>query len=104
MRRSRSRASSSQGATLPSWSSCVTTTSSPARQSRAAARVSAKFSVVMFAPKATSAGVQPRKSAAVRRDCVTSASVLRLVSYGPLRFAFDSRKYVDTASITSSGT
>jgi hypothetical protein len=56
-----SDASSSQGETLPSWSSFVTMTSSPARQSRAAVRVSAKLSVVMFAPKITSSAEQLRK-------------------------------------------
>ena len=33
-----------------------------------------------------------------------SASVRMLVPYGPPTFAFDSRKYVATASITESGT
>ena len=66
--------------------------------------MSAKFSVVMFAPKTTSSGVQPRKPAPTRRDSSTSASVRRLVSYGPLTFAFDSRRYVAIASMTSSGT
>ena len=45
----------------------------------------------MFAPKIASSGVQPRNSPALRRACVTSASVRRLVSYGPLTLAFDSR-------------
>jgi len=84
-------ASSSHGDTFPSWSSFVTTISSPAFQSRAAVRESAKFSVVMFAPKIVSSGAQRRKSAAVRRDCETSASVRRLVSYGPLTLALESR-------------
>src|SRR5207237_9714921 len=42
--------------------------------------------------------------AAVRRACATSASVRRLVSYGPPTFALFSRKYDATASITESGT
>jgi hypothetical protein len=66
--------------------------------------VSAKLSVVMFAPKATSSGEQPRNRPAVARDSSTRASVRRLDSYGPLTFAFDSRRYVEIASITSSGT
>jgi hypothetical protein len=45
----------------------------------------------MLAPKIVSSGLQPRNSAAASRDCVISASVLRLVAYGPLVFAFDSR-------------
>ena len=56
------------------------------------ARESAKLSVVMFAPKIASSGAQPRKRAAVVRERSTSASVRRLVSYGPLTFAFDSRR------------
>ena len=90
--RSRSRASSSQGATFASWSSRVTTTSSPAFQSRAAVRESAKLSVVMFAPKPTSSGVAPRKRAAVSWASSTTSSLRRLVSKGPPRFAFDSRR------------
>src|SRR5919198_5996891 len=78
--------------------------SSPGRHSRAAVRVSVKLSVVMFAPKIVSSGEQRRNSAATRRDCVTSASVRRLVSYGPLTFAFDSRRYREIASMTESGT
>jgi hypothetical protein len=65
--RPRSYASSSHGETFASWSSSVTTTASPAFHVRAAARVSAKFSVVMFAPKIVSSGAQPRNSAAVSR-------------------------------------
>ena len=85
-------ASSSHGETLASWSSRVTTTSSPAAQSRAAARVSAKFSVVMFGPKITSSAVAPRSSAAACRAPVTSASDRSDVSKGPPRFAFASRR------------
>ena len=59
-----SAASSTQGATPPSWSSAVVTISSPAEKSRPAARVSAKFSVVMFIPNAISAAEQPRNRAA----------------------------------------
>ena len=90
--RSRSRASSSHGETLPSWSSCVTTISSPASSSRPTVRLSAKLSVVMFAPKTTSSGEQPRNSPPARRDSSTSSSVRRLVEYGPLTFAFEVRR------------
>ena len=48
MTRPRSCATSSQGETFASWSSLVTTISSPSRNSRAAVRVSAKLSVDMF--------------------------------------------------------
>ena len=46
----------------------------------------------MFAPKIVSSGVQPRKSAHESRACVISASVARLVPYGPPTLAFDSRR------------
>ena len=42
----------------------------------------------MFGPKATSASSQPRKLAAVRRAWAITASVLRLVGYGPPTLAF----------------
>ena len=91
--RSWSCASSSHGATLPSWSSRVTRISSPGSNVRAAVRESAKFSVVMFGAEddllvraaEEPAGGRPRAAS-------TSASVRRLVSYGPLTFAFDSRR------------
>ena len=55
-----SSASASHGATFPSWSRRVTSTSSPASSSRASARVSRKLSAVMLCPNATSPGSQPR--------------------------------------------
>jgi hypothetical protein len=82
----------------------VTTISSPALSVRPSVRVSMKLSDVMFAPNVIPFGSQPRKRAAVSSAVSTSASVRMLVPYGPPRFAFDSRKYVDTASMTESGT
>src|SRR5712691_1322313 len=102
--RPRSCASSSHGDTFASWSSRVTRIWSPSLKARAAVRVSAKFSVVMFCPNTTSSASQPRKPAAASLPCATTASVRRLVSYGPPTFAFDSRKYAETASMTESGT
>ena len=58
----------------------------------------------MFAPNATVSASQPRKRAAVSCACSISASVRMLVPYGPPTLALDSRKYVETASITESGT
>ena len=46
----------------------------------------------MFAPKTTSSGEQPRNSPPARRASSTSASVWRLVEYGPLTFAFEVRR------------
>ena len=84
-------ASSSQGETFASWSSFVQRISSPACQSRATVRESANESVVMFGPKVTSSQAQPRKRPATSRERLSSASVRRLVSYGPLVFAFEVR-------------
>ena len=61
----RSCASSSQGETFASWSSAVTTISSPSRSVRANARLRRKFSAVMLWPKAVSPGEQPRNAAAL---------------------------------------
>ena len=63
-----------------------------------------KFNVVMFAPNNASAGSQPRNDAAVRRACSSSASLRRLLPKAPPRFAFDSRRYAEIASMTESGT
>jgi len=57
----------------------------------------------MLGPNATSSGEQPRNEAAFSRERSTSASVRRLVSYGAPMLAFDSRRYDEIASITSSG-
>ena len=62
------------------------------QSSRATVRVSAKLSVDMFGPKITSSAPQPRNPAAASRASAMSASVRRLVSYGPLVFALDSRR------------
>ena len=65
----------SHGATLPSWSSRVTSTSSPAFSSRASARVSRKLSEVMLWPNATSSPEQPRNEPAF--SCARSTSADR---------------------------
>ena len=80
--RSRSRASSSQGETLASWSSRVTTISSPAASSRPSVRVRAKLSVVMLAPKTTSSGLaaeelRRRISGLVDQDLGSAAGLVR---------------------------
>src|SRR5262249_8207497 len=87
-----------------SWSSRVTLNFAPSRHTRATARERAKFSVVMLAPKTTSSAEQPRKPAPARRASATRASVCLEVSKSQPTFAFDSRRYVAIAAITSSGT
>ena len=57
----------------------------------------------MLAPNVVSPGSHPRNAAAVSRASATSASLRRLLPNGPPRFAFDSRRYPEIASITESG-
>jgi hypothetical protein len=67
-------------ATPPSWSSEETRISSPAASSRPAVRESVKFSDVMFGPKMTSVGSQPRNAAAFASASATIAATRWLVS------------------------
>ncbi len=101
--RPRSCASSSQGETFASWSSAVTTISSPSRRVRPNARLRRKLSDVMLWPKAVSPGAQPRNVAAFSCASSTSSVVRRLVEYGAPMFALSSRRYRPMASMTSSG-
>ncbi len=95
---------SSHGAMFASWSSFVATTSSPAAQSRDAARESAKFSDVMFAPNVTSSVITPSRSdAAARADVITSSVTIDVRNLPPA-FAFAASRYPETASRTESGT
>ena len=55
-----------QGRTLASWSSRVTTTSSPGSQSLASARARSKVSWVMLRPNTTPSGTPPIRSATCR--------------------------------------
>jgi hypothetical protein len=87
-----SRATSSQGATLASWSRSVTTISSPGSRVRATACASRKLSVVMLAPKAISSGREPVKSAAVRRASAITACVSSEVAKAPPSLAADERR------------
>jgi hypothetical protein len=63
-----------------------------------------KFSVVMFAPKITSPGSQPRNRAAPASASARISPTRRLVAYTAPRFALASRIVAATASPTSSGT
>ena len=65
------------------WSSSVTTISESSSQPRARAREISKVRVVMLAPKATSSGAAPRKSAAARRVSARISSVSVLVGKTP---------------------
>jgi len=82
-----SAATASQGATLASWHSRESTSSSPARQSRASAREMPSVSVVMFCPNAISPGSPPSKSAIAACAASLSASVSTDVRNTPPLFA-----------------
>src|SRR5579864_7714913 len=77
---------------------------SPSFQSRDAVRERVKSSTVMFVPKTTSSGEQPRKRPASARAQSTIASTRRPVSYGAPRFPLASRSASAIARPTSSGT
>ena len=87
-----SAATSSQGDTFASWSSWVTTISSPGSSVRATAWASRKLSVVMFAPNAIPSGSPPVKSAAAARPRAISSSDAAEVAKAPPRLAFDARR------------
>ena len=82
----------SQGAMLASWSSCVTTTSSPGERVAATDRDSPNASVVMFWPNTHSSALPPRRSAAAERPSAMISSVSRLVAKAPPVFALCSRR------------
>ena len=87
-----SSATTSHGDTFASWSSAVTTISSPGFIVRATACASWKFSVVMFAPKAIPSGSAPVKSAAAALPRSITSSDSRDVRNAPPRFEFESRR------------
>src|SRR5918996_5735085 len=86
-----------------SWSSPVTTISSPGRSVRATACARRKLSVVMFAPNAIPSGSAPVKSAAASRPRAITSPDSAEVGKAPPRFAFDRSMYAATASSTSPG-
>ena len=83
-----SSAARTHGVTFASWSSTVTTTSSPGRSVRANDRDRWNAIVVVFCPITTSCGVAPRNAAAAACASSTTWSDRRLVSNAPPRFAF----------------
>jgi hypothetical protein len=87
-----SLATASQGATFASWSSAVTTISSPGSNSRATACASRKFSVVMFAPNAISVAALPVSRPAAARAVASSSTVSRDVANTPPSFAVPRRR------------
>ena len=91
------------GRTLASWSSLVTTISSPGSQVFAIAREMSKVSWVMLRPKTTPSGAPPTRSASAVLAASTVSSALR--SAGVSRPRFDSGWVIALriASPTTSG-
>ena len=97
----RSAATASQGATLASWSRRLTTSSSPAAQSRARARETASVSVVMFAPNAISSRRAFSRSAAAQcASAETASTAIDIVNDRPA-FAVPPTRCAVIASIAS---
>ena len=99
-----SSAASTHGRTLASWSSRVTTTSSPGPSVRPTEREIANSSVVAFGPKTTSSASAFSRSAAARWASAITSSVSWLVANAPCALALLRRRYAAIASITGSGT
>src|SRR5918995_1616841 len=99
-----SLAAVSQGSTLARWSSSVTTISVVSSHSLARAREIANVRVVMLAPKATSSGAAPRKSADASRAPARISSVSVLVGKTPCRFAPPRSIYPAMASMACRAT
>src|SRR4051794_19965484 len=96
-------AASTQVRTLASWSSRVTTTSSPGPQSLARVRARSRVSWVMLRPKTMPSGSAPSRSASADRAPTTAASALRSAAVAEPRFASGESKVSCTALATTSG-
>ncbi len=97
-------AASTQGRTFASWSSRVTTISSPGPQSADSTSASRNVSVVMFGPRMTPSGSPPTRSATARRASVTSSSERALAGNSPPVLPIPVRYAPLIASMTGSGT
>ena len=99
-----SSAASTHGRTFASWSSFVTTTSSPGPSVRPNDRERCRRSDVEFGPNTISPGSAPVMSAAARRASAISASVSSLAANAPCVLLIPLRRWPAIASITVSGT
>src|SRR4051812_40109655 len=96
-------ASSTQGRTLASWSSRLTTTSSPGRQVRARARAMAQVSREGSGPRTTPVDTPPTRSATAVRALATNRSARADAGKTPPRSATGMRIACATATTTFSG-
>ena len=100
----RSAAAMVHGVMLASWSSLVTTISSPSTHVRDNARLTENVKLVMFWPNAISSGdVAPKRSAIALRAFAATTSVSLLVRNGPPRLLLPDRRYPAIASMTAIG-
>src|ERR671917_445585 len=96
-------ASSTHGRTLASWSSRLTTTSSPGRQVRASARATVQVSREGSGPRTTPVDTPPTRSATAVRALATSPSARADAGNTPPRSATGTRIACATACTTFSG-
>jgi hypothetical protein len=97
-------AASTHGRTLASWSSEVTTTSSPGSQVAASVRATSKVIWVMLRPKTTPAGSACSRSATARRAATTMSSAVRSAAVTRPRLASGDTSVRATTSATGAGT
>jgi hypothetical protein len=93
-----------QGRMLASWSSRVTTTSSPGPQPAASVRARSKLSWVALRPKTTPRGSAPSRSAIAWRAASTVSSARRSAPVTRPRLAIGAVSVPATARATDSGT
>ena len=92
-----------QGRTLPSWSSRVTTTSSSGPHSLAIARLRSKVSWVKLRPNTTPPGSAPSRSPSAARASTTARSALSWATVRSPRLLSGATSVLRTASPTTSG-
>jgi hypothetical protein len=92
------------GRMLASWSSRVTTTSSPGPHPADSARATSNVSAVALRPKTTPRGSAPSRSARAARVPCTTSSAVRSAAVTDPRLAIDEVSVSATARATGSGT
>ena len=97
-------ATSSHGRMLASWSSRLTTTSSPGTHPLARVRAISKVSAVMLRPTTTPRGSEPMRSPRADRASRTASSELRSAAVTPPRTDIGRVSWPATASATACGT
>ena len=97
-------AASTQGLTFASWSSEVTTTSSPGPHVAASVRATSNVIWVMLRPKTTPRGSAPSRSATALRAATTVSSAMRSDAVTRPRLASGATRVRLTASATGAGT